>query len=120
MPYQVPPGLTGLDRSREIAVEVLAARLGSTPRVPVLHRNESGDRATVRIDHGGDTEAVAVDIARLVAVAAGFGLDLIGENIGERYWALHVQSISRGQPAAASFAEFRDRARMLQLDAELV
>lgn len=117
-PPVIDPSLTGLDRLRWIAAQVVMAQVMATG-VPLVHRNPNGARAVLRIRHDGDDSIIAVAVARLVAHAGRVALHVAGESKGPADWSLHLQSMAADESAAVYFERYRQSAEKLGLDATL-
>ncbi len=117
-PYRTDPAMSESDIQTSVLVETLMSRLGRSSSVPILHRRPTGSKFDIVIRRTADCDAV--NVARLVVSAPGYGLSLFREVITEETWTLTVQSIDTGDDARDRFDAFKERAKLhgLTIDGE--
>lgn len=100
------------NRSTEWATQAanVASRAIRRSRIDGIHPMfiiPGGAEFRLVIDHGGDADAIADQMASIVATAGHYGLQMIGQSIDARLWEMRLQSISDGDDALSFFGRFR-------------
>jgi len=75
-----------------------------------MHIRPGGAEFRLTIDHNGDADGIADQMASMAATAAHYGLQVTGQVIDARSWEMRLQSISEGDTALLFFRRFRQSA----------
>lgn len=66
-----------------------------------------GAEFRLAVDHGGDADAIADQMAVMATNAAHYGFQVTGQVIDARSWEMRLQSISDGDDAQTFYRRFR-------------
>ncbi|WP_218933970.1 hypothetical protein [Rubripirellula lacrimiformis] len=114
----IDPELTGVDRSREIAMLAISDRFERVSGIGVLHRNKQGNRyaLTITDPNEDDSEMLTIIVGRLANHARRLLFTIESQRFDDdrvRWW---IQSIYDDDRAGDALAELIDAGRRLGLD----